>query len=214
MNAQVFEKVDKFFNKYKLQTYKKGEFLVRAGDPPSGIFYLKEGSVKQYVISKKGEEVVVNIFKPPAFFPMSWAINDSENDYYFEALGDLKLYRAPKNEVIDFIKSNSDVLFDLLGRIYRGVDGILRRMTYLMSGNANSRLITELIIYAKRFSEDDKEMIQIAITEKDLSAQTGLTRETISREIKNLKGKGIIITKGNKLYIKNLYDLEDEMLNF
>lgn len=83
MEEALVKKIDAFFTQFKYQKYKKGEILIRADDDPTGIFYLKKGTVKEYAISKKGDEVVVNIFKPASFFPMSWAINNTYNRYYF-----------------------------------------------------------------------------------------------------------------------------------
>src|SRR5581483_4867418 len=194
MNSVITEKLAAFFGEFKEQKYRKGEILVRADENPRGIFYLTEGIVKEYAISKKGDEVVVNIFKPISFFPMSWAINNTENRYYFEAVNDVCLRLAPKEKVVAFVKAEPDVLFDLLSRLYRGVDGMLTRMTYLMGGNAKSRLITELIIAAKRFGKKDPtgKQIELWISEKDFAAQSGMTRETVSRGIKVLKDKGFI----------------------
>lgn len=210
MDESIAKKVDDFFTKYKQQTYKKGEVLVRADDDPIGIFYLKEGFVKQYAISKKGDELVINVFKPISFFPMSWAINQTKNDYFFEAVTDLVIWRAPREEVVSFVKDNPDVLFDLLRRVYKGTDGVLTRMAYLMSGNAYARLITELLIYARRFGKEQK-MVGITISEKDLAAQSGMTRETASREMKILKDKGLIVLRGNNLVIKDVQSLESEL---
>lgn len=205
MDSTIAKKIDLFFTQFKRQTYKKGEILIRADDNPSGIFYLKEGYVKEYAISKKGDEIVVNVFKPIAFFPMSWAINDTPNTYYFEAVTNVELFRAPKEKVIDFIKNNPDVLYDLTSRVFKGTDGLLTRMTYLMSGNAYARLITELIIHAKRFGK------AAHISEKDLADQSGTTRETVSREIKKLKNKGLITFIQHTLVIKDLQKLEEEL---
>jgi CRP/FNR family transcriptional regulator len=210
MNEYIEEKLDNFFKIYKHQVYRKGEILVRADDNPVGIFYLKKGNVKQYTISKKGEEVIVNIFKPTAFFPMSWAINKTPNVYFFEAMNDVEVWRAPEEDVIVFIKNNSDVLYDLISRVYRGVDGVLTRMTHIMSGDAYTRLIAELLIYSKRFGKG-KNVVELHVTEKDLAAQAGMTRETVSREMKVLKDKGLVVLKTNKLILKDVLKLEDEM---
>ena len=207
MDRKIAGKLDAFFIQFKHQTYKKGEILVRADDNPPGIFYLKEGFVKEYAISKKGDELVVNFFRPIAFFPMSWAINDTLNAYYFQAVTNVELFRAPREKVIDFIKNNPDVLYDLISRVFKGTDGLLTRMTYLMAGNAYARLITELIIHAKRFGRTFR------ISEKDLADQSGMTRETVSREIKILKDKGLITFIQHTLVIRDLKKLEEELLN-
>lgn len=214
MDKKIIEALDAFFTQFKHQVYKKGEILVRADENPTGIFYLTKGNVKEYAISKKGDEIVVNMFKPISFFPMSWAINNTQNMYYFEAVTDLEVWKAPQDKALAFIKENPDVLYDLIARVYRGTDGLLLRMTYLMSGNANARLVMELLIHAKRFGEKGKDSISVsvAVSEKDLAAQAGLTRETVSREMKRLKDKKLVIFEKNVLTIKNIQKLEEELL--
>jgi CRP-like cAMP-binding protein len=142
---------------------------------------------------------------------MSWAINDTPNEYFYEAVTDTEVWRAPREEVIKFIKSQPDVLYNLMSRVFKGTDGMVKRMTYLMSGSAYSRLITELIIQAKRFGKPQNNMIIVKVSEKDLAAQAGMTRETISREIKRLKEKGLVTFQKNILTINKIESLVEEL---
>ncbi len=213
MSDGVTKKIDLFFTNFKHQTYKKGEILIRADDDPTGIFYLTKGIVKEYAISKKGDELVLNLFNPVSFFPMSWAINGSHNTFFYEAVTDLEIWKAPGESVVAFVKENPDVLYDLLSRVYRGTDGMLNRMTYLMTGNAHSRIIVELIISAKRFGKKTTDSIEIEISEKDIAAQSGMTRETVSRELKILKDKGLVTFSRNSLKVIDLQMLEDELMD-
>ena len=43
------------------------------------------------------------------------------------------------------LQANPDVVYDLLTRLYRGLDGLLGRMSQLMAGSAKSRLMYELL---------------------------------------------------------------------
>jgi CRP-like cAMP-binding protein len=212
MDTEIVQKIENFFIKFKQSKYKKGEILIRAGDDPSGIFYLISGNVRKYAISEKGDELVVNIFKPSSFFPMSWAINGEQNEYFYDALTPVEIYRAPKEKVIEFIKEDPDVLYDLMSRVYRGTDGLLRRMMYLMAGNAYARLITEIIIQAKRFGRKNNIQIEVTVSEKELASQAGMTRETVSREMKRLKDKGLVTFDKNVLLITSIEKLEKELL--
>jgi CRP/FNR family transcriptional regulator, cyclic AMP receptor protein len=211
MNDAVQKKLEAFFTGYKKEFYKKGEIVIRADDEPGGIFYLEKGEIKMYLISRNGDEMVLTIFKPISFFPMSWGINGLQNRYYFEAMSDTTVWRAPRNDVLEFLKKNPEVTFDLLARLYRGLEGVLSRMVNLMKGSAYTRLITELTITAKRFGSVEKNGVRIFITESDLSAASGMTRETVSREMKILKEKGLVSFRKNVLLIHNINVLEEEM---
>jgi len=212
MDNLIAKKLEAFFTQFRHQQYKKGEILIRADDNPSGVFYLKKGYVKEYAISKKGDELVVNVFKPISFFPMTWAINDTSNTYYFEAMTAVDVWRAPRERTIEFLKSEPEVLYNLTSRIYKGLDGVLTRMTYLMAGNAYARVVTELIIQAKRFGEKNGILVKLVFSETDLAAQSGMTRETVSREVKILKEKGLVEFNKRILVIKDLRKLENELL--
>ena len=213
MESSIAENIDNFFRQFKKQTFRKGEIIIRADDDPSGIYYITEGVVKKYAISHKGEELIVNLFKPHAFFPMSWAMNKSPNTFFYEAMTDVTVWKAPGDEVIKFIKNNPDILYDLMQRVYRGTDGMLMRMVYLMSGSAYTRLITELLIVARRFGTMDEktQSVEARITEKDLGAQAGMTRETVSREMKRLKDQGLLEFDHGKVTIFNLTKLEQQL---
>src|SRR5690606_19512659 len=120
---------------------------------------------------------------------------------------------APKEQVIEFLQQTPAVMYDLLQRMYSGVDGLLLRTRYFMSGSAHNRLITTLLICAKRFGSSpvNSNSVELTITEKELAAQSGLARETISREIKILKEKNLVSLQKNKLRITDLHQLEQEI---
>lgn len=214
MKNSVEEITKSFFSQFKQYSYKKGEILIRADDTPSGVFYLEEGRVKMYAISKKGEEVILTIFKQGSFFPMNWALNNTPNPYFFEALDDITVLKASPVKVEHFLMEHPEVMKDLLRRVYRGLDGLLVRMAHLMGGSAYLRLTHEILIHAERFGKkDEANQIVLDISEVDLAKQTGLTRETVSREIRHLKNKGIVELSKNQLIIKDnhafLHELEE-----
>jgi CRP-like cAMP-binding protein len=84
-----------------------------------------------------------------------------------------------------------------------------------MAGNAYTRLIIELIIMAKRFGEKNQsnDSVRFKTTEKDLAAQTGITRETVSREFKKLIQKNIISFAKEEVIVHNILNLEKELGN-
>lgn len=213
MDEQILRKLDGFFSQFKHQTFRKGEILIRADENPTGIFYLKDGMVKEYAISRKGEELVVNIFKPGTFFPMTWGINGTLNRYFFEAMTQVEGWKAPRENVIEFLRQEQQITFDLLRRLYKGTDGLLARMLYLMSGSAYARLIMEIIITAKRFGKKNEKTgsISCSLSETELATHAGLTRETVSREMKRLKEKKLVAFSKNSLIIPNLISLEEEL---
>jgi len=208
----VREKVAAFFESYPQQIYQKRKLLLLAEEPVLSVFYLLEGRVSQYDIAPNGNEVVVNIFKPGAFFPMASALNDTENHYFFESSIKSTVCVAPKAEVVRFLGENPEVLLDLLARVYRGTDGVLRRMAHLMGGDAQTRLVFELLNTAYRFGEREPgDNVVVHITEADLAKRSGLARETVSRLLQNLKTTGLIEMSRSSITIIHIPTLEAQL---
>ena len=197
MNQSVLDKLNGLFSNSSVIKYRKGEIMTFANQDPEGISFLLDGVVEQYDITPEGNKITVNIFKPPAFFPMSWAINKTSNTYFFATLTDVKIKRLDSDIVVLFLKNNPEVTFDLLSRVYQGTDALLKRLVLAASGIASNRLIFELLIEAYRFGIDQEgSKTLIKVRQSNLAARSGLARETVSREIHKLESNGtVIITK-------------------
>lgn len=214
MDDVIQKNIDNFFSHYRTKRIKKGQIIIYAGDAPAGVYHIQSGKVRQYDINYKGDEIVVNVFKSPAFFPMSWAINGGENRYFFEAMTDVELQLAPAAEVVSFLKTEPDVMYNLLSRLYSGVDGLQRRMAHLMGGSARSRILFELIIECSRFGAlQAGGSYVLSVNESELAKSSGLSRETASRELSKLKAHNLIAHSGKSLVVKNIKELQEALGN-
>lgn len=209
MADNISEKVQAFFAAYPVRTFERGQIIVHAEEDPAGIFYLLQGRVNQYDISPAGINIVVNVFKPGAFFPMSWAMNRTANHYFFEAAEPVRAYLAPAEDVMAYVRENPDVAYDLLSRVYRGVDGVLRRTAHLMGGDAKSRLLFELLNAAYRFGKAQTDgSVFVPLKEGDIARQSGLARETVNRTLQRLKQDGYVVVERRGITIADIPRLE------
>jgi len=206
----VQNKVDGFFSKYPLISINKSSIIMRPKDYGDFVFKIDQGRVIQYDISNDGSKIVLNVFKAPAYFPMSWAINKTNDNYFFEAHSDCKVRRAPLTESIKFIKNNPDVMYDLLGRLYSGIDGMQRRNVYFANGSAMQRMIYEVILMATRFGDfNSNKVLTIPFSEQDIAHNSGLTRETVNREISKLKKLNLLTVEKKLLHIQSVENLDN-----
>lgn len=210
MNSLIQQKVDGFFKAYPPKAYAAQEILIFADENPTVVYYLLKGKVGQYDVTSKGQQLMVNIFKPPAFFPMSDAINQRPNQYLYEVLEPARVHVAPAVDVVAWLRREPVVLFDLLSRVYKGSDGLLRQKALLMGGNALSVIAFQLLVSCLRFGEkDSRGGYTLVLKESELAARTGLARETVSRNLQILKKQRLIQTKPGVVYIPDVRQLQD-----
>lgn len=206
----IQKKIEEFFWDRPVKRFGKGQPILQPGDEVSKVHYLEEGIVNQYSISPTGNIVIVNIFKPGTFFPMSCILNEKPVEYFFEAGSPVSIKQAPAAQIVEFMKEHPDVTFDLLKRVYIGTDGMLKRMTQLMGGSAKTRLMYELLNASYRFGEtDSKGATYISLTESDIAQRSGMSRETVNRMMRELKSSGLVRVVRKGIEIPALSKLEE-----
>ncbi|MGB4759366.1 MAG: Crp/Fnr family transcriptional regulator [Candidatus Saccharimonadales bacterium] len=194
----VTDKVASFFADYPDKTFEAGEHIALSHDTNPPVSFIVDGRVSQYDISENGNQITLTLYKQGAFFPLLPVLSGHPNKYFFEAFGTVCVRQAPAEDVLEFLRGEPEVMLDLLCRLYSGMDGLLGRMSLLMDGSAKSRILLELSFMAERFgSKQADNSYLVAITQTQLASQTGLARETVSRELKKLSESGkVTLGKG------------------
>jgi CRP-like cAMP-binding protein len=213
ININKTEEFETFYKQFTVRNYKKGEMIIRADDDPQGIFCLTKGYVRQYTISKSGFELTLHILKPISYFPMVWAINGTPNVYYFEALTPVEVGRAPRDEVVDFIKDKPALLFALMSELLEDYAETLKRVEHLVFSDAYRRVISILIYIAKHFGEETKKgiIVKHRFTQQDIATLVGVTRETASNEMVKLEKEGLIKYVDHSMLFDNMKKLNFEL---
>lgn len=207
MNGDAARLLKEFYRHKSLKSFVKGETIL----PPDNeglplISYIETGIVEQYDISPSGEKIVLNILKPGSFFPAASAVNHTFNRYYFEATAPTNVRQATADEIEQLLQTTPAIVYDLLKRLYRGVDGILQKLSSSLALTARERILNELTIHAKRFGTDETtDSITIRITTEQIAHQTGLARETVSRELQILKSEDIVTTTRGEISLHKKY---------
>lgn len=175
-------------------SYQKGEYIIRPGETPPGIFYIEKGLVKAFNISKYGEENVLIIRLHGEIFPLIWATTGQERSIIYQALSPTSVWRISREDYMKFLTSNTDALppvLDMAIEMYRRHS---QRILNLQYRSVRERLISYLITMAERFGEDknDGVYINVPLRQQDIASSINASRETASRELSYLERKNLI----------------------
>lgn len=207
--AQTAALVDLFHRGTKL-TYKKGEFIIRPGETPSGIFFIVSGLVKAYDITKYGEENLLIIRKEHEIFPLIWAITGLERRVIYEAMTPTKVMRLDRVEYLNFIEKNNEVLAPLLDMAVEMYRIHSERIINLEYRSVRERLISFLLTMSNRFGTETATglAIDVPLRQQDIASSINASRETTSRELAALDRKGLIDNGQPIIIIKDLETLK------
>lgn len=188
-------------------TYKKGEFIIRPGEAPSGVFFIASGLVKAYDISKYGEENLLIIRKSQEIFPLIWAITGQERDIIYEALGPTEVWRVSRENFLKHMQENSKsilTMLDMTIEMYRLHSEHILNLEYR---TVRERLICFLLNTADRFgappTKSGRVLIDVPLKQQDIASSINATRETTSRELVRLERLGLVSTTHSKISLLN-----------
>ena len=206
--AQSAALVDLFHKGTRL-TYKKGEFIIRPGETPSGIFYICSGLVKAYDITKYGEENLLIIRKENEIFPLIWAITGQERHVIYEALAPTEVLRLDRDKYLKYIETNNEVLAPLLDMAVEMYRIHSERIINLEYRSVRERLISFLLTMSNRFGKetDQGTVIEVPLRQQDIASSINASRETTSRELTALDRKGLVDSGQSMIILKDIETL-------
>ncbi len=189
------------FGRGKKFIYDKGEFIIRPGDAPSGVFFIESGLIKAYKITKYGEENLLIIRKKHEIFPLIWAITGSERKIIYQTMVPTTLWRLSREEYLKLIDSNPDSMSALLAMSVEMYRLHSERIINLEYRTVRERLISFMLTMSRRFGKETNEglLLDVPLRQQDIASSINASRETTSRELSGLEKKGLI--KNSSQYI-------------
>lgn len=207
LSTSVGEKLMRdFFQQFKSLKFHEKEFLYRPGEVIESIFFIVQGYVGQQTFLLNGERFTINIFHPASYLPMSLAMSKIENNYWFEAITPVVARKAPLGQVIGFLKENPLAMQELLSRFSLGLNSFTIRTEMLAFKKAQEKITTVLHWAVQRYGKKSHGnlVIDFPLTHSRLAALVGLTRETTSKIMMELKKAHVLTYKRKEITVLDL----------
>lgn len=189
-----------FQNGIRLQ-FKKGEYVIRPGDPPPGVFLIDTGLVKAYDITKYGEENMLIVRKEHEIFPLIWAVTGQERHVIYQALGPTVVWRLSREDFLKELRQNPELIQPLLDMTIEMYRIHSERILNLEYRSVRERLVSFLLTMDGRFGKKNSHgsVIEVPLRRQDIASSINATRESTGKELAVLEKKGCI--SSSSLYI-------------
>jgi CRP/FNR family cyclic AMP-dependent transcriptional regulator len=209
---QHYDDVDAWASAFKRGTrlkYTKGEFIIRPGEAPSGVFFIETGLVKAYDITKYGEENLLIIRKEHEIFPLIWAVTGLERHIIYQTLCPTTVWRLSREEYMAYLDKHPEAIASLLSMTIEMYRIHSERIINLEYRTVRERLVSFLLTMGHRFGtpNDHGMLIDVPLRQQDIASSINASRETTSRELSALEKKGLIKTTPQYIALKNIEKL-------
>lgn len=200
------QQLERFLKNYPVKTFQKGQIILVEGEAPAAVYIIKRGVVETYNLTTEGQEKPLSFDVRGEIFPVDWAFSKvHRTQYYYEAFTECELYAIPREELIKFVRSDPDALYEVFDYFVNRHLNYQMRVNALEQSKAADKVTHTLHFLCLRFGrgvKDDVVKIQLPLTHQDLANFMGLTRETTGIELKKLEKAGVITYKRQNYIVK------------
>jgi len=213
VEERLRKQLEALFSGGKEVNYRSGQIIVRAGELPQKVFWIKSGLIRIYSLMEDGKELTLSMMGPGLFFSMPWVLNAAPSRYYFEAISQATLLYLPRKIFLDFLDRHQELFKELIKFCLLTQEGLIMRVEFLIFGKASHKVAAAIFLACQYFNHtqtNEKISLQLPLSHRLIASFASLSRETTSLEMKQLAKKGIIFYKRRLLTINNLERLKEE----
>ena len=194
----------------RVQRLREKQVLFRKGDEGTALYIIKKGKIKIVLPSKVGEEVILTIFSEGDFLGEMSLLDEKPRSADGVAMEESEVYVLNRTDFLSFLQMNENAIRCILSSLserLRKTDDLLEDTSFLC---VSARLSKKLVELGREFGTHDKNVIRIGLrlTQQDLADLVGTTRESINKELKVLRGKGLVSTEGGYIHLLDLERLK------
>lgn len=176
---------------------------IAANETIDGIYCVKQGFVKRFFIKNDGSISVQGIYGSGDCFGISALCNDliepnfykGSEEYYYEAMSDdVQLQFISKDNLLAALSRDKSLYQDLFSILASHSLSDIWILENKGINNAYRQVAHILTFYATRYGkkQGNSRCIDVPFTQQDLADILGMSRETVSHSIAELKRSGFI----------------------
>ena len=195
------------------QHYRKNVTIFHMNDPGNALFILKSGMVKITIEDQSGREIILRILYPTDFFGEMALIDGMPRSATVttqEPSDALIIYRE---QFISLIEKSPKILLDMaavLSRRLRKVNELIRSLAFYDVYGKVARVLLNLVTERGRATERGT-VIDLRLTQQELAELAGMSRETMTRTLRDFQQAGCVRIDSGIITILELDMLQREM---
>ncbi len=183
--------------------YKKNYLILKQGDAADAMYLVKEGNLKITKLTMDGKEKISGVLKQSDFFGEICILIGKERCINARAITDCRLAALSRNDTINILEKMPKIAFNFINTLCSRLVEAEHYMDGLLFKSIGDRITDQLYELSKGHGVYMKDgvLVDLKITHQSLADMIGISRESVTRGIKELKREGIIKYMKNRHYV-------------
>jgi CRP/FNR family cyclic AMP-dependent transcriptional regulator len=181
-----------------VRTYPKGSIIIHAGDLSDSLYVILSGRVKVFISDENGKEFMLSTISPGDYFG-EVALDGGPRTASIMTQDACRFFVIPKAEVKALIEHHPDFARDLIGRLISKIRNLADSVHNLALLSVYCRLLKFIEEQATR--REDGRLATERVTQQEIAARIGASREMVSRIITDLTNCGYISVENRRIIV-------------
>lgn len=190
------------------RVYRSGQLIVAEDDRISTFYIVIRGKVKMFKSSSGGKEQTLYLLGPGELFGMCATFSDSIFPANAVAMEESSILVLPGKVLETLGKKDPTILFNIVFVLSRMLKESMALVESLSLMEIPQRIAIFLRFSTPKKDCDEGAVMEMEITQRELSKILGTTPETLSRVLKKMAEEKVLLVKGRNIRILDCDALE------
>jgi CRP/FNR family cyclic AMP-dependent transcriptional regulator len=197
------ERIGFYEHLFTQKWYPKGTLVFEQGDPARMVFFVKEGEVRISRLTRDGKEVLIALLHPGDIFGEEVMFSDAVRTTIATCKERSMLCMAKGEDLYGLMTREPVLAFNIAKYVAEQRDDAVSVVEDLSSLNVPDRLLSLFARLAADYGIESpsETLLNIRLTQADIAALIGSTRETVSLEMSRLVKSGAIRMQSHSIVL-------------
>jgi CRP-like cAMP-binding protein len=207
-NETVLNNQESFKNRYQVKTIPRHNMLFMEGDKSFYIYYIIKGMVKIFKTNELGKEYITNIYTHGNFFGYSAFLNNEMHNDSAMVLEDSEIVKFSRSDFFELILDNREACLKIMQDLSLLLNKSEEKLVRLAYNSARKKVAEAVLFIAKKYASNSTGNFSFPVSRNDLSAISGISPESVSRNLTDFRKEGLIEAENGHIVILNMSKLE------
>ena len=184
----------------------KGEALFKENILNSHITYIQSGLVKIHMNAAEGKDYIIKLVKAPAYLGLATIFGDRVNNYSATALVPTTACFIDIDTFKRLIHKNGGFAYEIIADISRNELLDYKRFAIQSHKQTPGRIAGVILYFAEKVYQDN--CFELPLSRNEIAELIGISRESVTRALMNLKKDGIIDIDKHHVHILRMDSLQ------
>ena len=186
-------------------SYPSGAVLFVEGQAPRGVYQLCKGRVKLTMTSAEGKSIILRIAEPGELIGLNSAVSGRAFELTAETLEPCQVNFIKRDAFLRLMREHPEASVNATEQLSNDYSAACVQIRSLgLSRTASEKIIRFLLDLANHGKEThDGVRVNVSLTHEEIAQVVGVSRETVTRTLTELKHKALITVKGPTVTIRD-----------